>query len=230
MSNEHDWLNERTRVVPYRVDLEGLVRGICVRGLSTQEVEDLMERAPIPVARMNIPEVILVEAKSFSDDRGFFAETYKKSEFIKHGIDYDFVQDNHSRSKRGVLRGLHYQKSPVAQAKLVSVARGEIFDVAVDIRKRSPTYGRWVSAVLSDQNHRFLSVPEGFAHGFQVLSEEADVIYKVTAEYSPEHERGIIWNDPTLAIDWPIKDPLLSPRDARLPTLNNADNNFQYGF
>jgi dTDP-4-dehydrorhamnose 3,5-epimerase len=183
---------------------------------------------PFAFARMEIPDVVLVEPKVIPDDRGFFAETYKKSDFARGGVSCAFIQENHSRSKRGVLRGLHYQTRPAAQAKLVCALRGEIFDVAVDIRKDSPTYGRWISAVLSDQNHRLLFIPEGFAHGFQVLSEEADVIYKVTAEYSPEHERGIIWNDPTLQIAWPVKDPLLSLKDAQLPTLENADNNFQY--
>jgi dTDP-4-dehydrorhamnose 3,5-epimerase len=176
----------------------------------------------------DIASVILVEPTAFPDPRGFFSETYKQSEFGRNGIPHTFVQDNHSRSKRGVLRGLHYQKKPAGQAKLVSAIRGEILDVAVDIRKGSLSYGRWVAAVLSDQNHRLLFVPEGFAHGFVVLSEEADVVYKVTAEYSAENERGIIWNDPLIGIDWPIKDPVLSLKDAQFPTLENADNNFQY--
>jgi dTDP-4-dehydrorhamnose 3,5-epimerase len=179
-------------------------------------------------ACLEIPDVVLVETRSFEDERGFFLELYKRSEFSDGGIPYPFVQGNHSRSKRGVLRGLHYQKQPAAQGKLVLVIRGTIFDVAVDIRKGSPFYGRWVSAVLSDQNHRALFVPEGFAHGFVVLSDEADVVYTVTAEYSAANERGIIWNDPLLRIGWPVKDPLLSLKDARLPTLENADNNFQY--
>lgn len=178
--------------------------------------------------RSEIPEVISVEAEGYLDGRGFFEETYRQSTFNENGITCNFAQDNHSRSKRRVLRGLHYQKYPAAQAKLVSVTRGEIFDVAVDLRKGSPSCGRWVATVLSDRNHRLLFVPEGFAHGFLVLSEEADVIYKVTAEYSPEHERGIRWNDPDLAIDWPIKNPILSPRDAALPLLKDADNNFEY--
>jgi dTDP-4-dehydrorhamnose 3,5-epimerase len=127
-----------------------------------------------------------------------------------------------------VLRGLHYQNHPAAQAKLVLVMRGEIFDVAVDIRKGSPFYGQWVAEVLSDQNHRSLFIPEGFAHGFVVLSEEADVAYKVTAEYSAKDERGIIWNDPRLGIDWPTKSPLVSPKDAQLPFLENAENHFYF--
>jgi len=183
---------------------------------------------PFIFTRLAIPEVILVEAGAFPDERGSFAETYRQSAYRQNGIQCAFVQDNHSRSKRWVLRGLHFQKHPASQAKLVSVIRGEIFDVAVDIRKGSPTYRRWVSAILSDRNQRLLYISEGFAHGFLVLSDEADVVYKVTAEYSAEHERGIIWNDPRLAIDWPIKDPFLSPKDAQLPTLENADNNFLY--
>ena len=177
---------------------------------------------------LEIPDVILVELKAFTDNRGFFSETYRQSAFKQSRISVSFVQDNRSRSERGVLRGLHYQKNPAAQAKLVSVIRGEIFDAAVDIRKRSPSYGRWVAAVLSDQNHRLLFIPEGFAHGFVVLSDEADVVYKVSAEYCAENERGIIWNDPLIGIEWPVKNPLLSPKDAQLPTLENADNNFQY--
>ena len=183
---------------------------------------------PFTFARLEIPDVILVEVQSFKDDRGFFRETYKQSEFLKNGATGSFVQDNHSYSKRGVLRGLHYQKPPNAQAKLVSIVRGEIFDVAVDIRRGSPTYGKWVAQILSRENHPMLYIPEGFAHGYLVLSEEADVVYKVTSEYSPENERGIIWNDPQLAIQWPIERPILSPRDARYPTLADADNNFVY--
>jgi dTDP-4-dehydrorhamnose 3,5-epimerase len=175
-----------------------------------------------------IPDVVLIEAKAFADERGFFGEIYKLSEFAGNRVSESFVQDNHSRSKRGVLRGLHYQVRPRAQAKLVFVPRGEIYDVAVDIREGSPHYRQWVSAVLSDRNHHALFVPEGFAHGFVTLSEEADVIYKVSHEYSPEHERGILWNDPALGIEWPVKSPALSPRDASLPSLAEADNNFEY--
>lgn len=176
---------------------------------------------------LEIPDVILLETKAFGDERGFFMEMYKRSEFIRYGITQPFVQDNHSHSVRGVLRGIHYQKQPAAQGKLISVIRGEVFDVAVDIRKGAPTYGRWVSEILSQKNHRMLYVPEGFAHGFLVLSEIADVVYKVTSEYSPQAERGIIWNDPQLAIEWPIEEPLLSIQDTRHPTLKEADNNFE---
>ncbi len=170
---------------------------------------------------------MLIDAKAFADERGFFAEMYKRSEFLNQGVSPAFVQDNWSHSTCGVLRGLHYQKRPAAQAKLVSVIRGEIFDVAADIRKGSPTYGHWVGAILSDSNHHMLYVPEGFAHGFCVLSDEADVWYKVSSEYSRDHERGIIWNDPEIGIRWPIQEPLISPRDAQYPPLNRADNNFE---
>ena len=178
--------------------------------------------------KLDIPEVILVEAKSFLDDRGFFMESFKESIFINNGIDTKFVQDNFSHSTQGVLRGLHYQKSPKAQAKLVIALRGEIFDVAVDIRKNSPTYGKWVSEILSEQNHNLLYVPEGFAHGFCVLSDEADVLYKVSNEYSHEHEKGIIWNDPDLNIQWPIDKPILVEKDLQSPLLKDSDNNFVY--
>lgn len=182
---------------------------------------------PFSFAPQSIPEVQVIEAKAFGDDRGFFAETYKASDFIAHGIPA-FVQDNLSRSQRGVLRGLHYQLDPAAQGKLVAVISGEIFDVAVDIRKGSPTYGKWVGAVLSEHNHRLLWVPPGFAHGFCVVSDVADVVYKVTAEYSPAHDRGIRWNDPDIGVVWPVEAPLLSPKDAAALSLEQADNNFTY--
>jgi len=177
--------------------------------------------------RLNIPEVILVEPKVFPDDRGFFLELFKESVFSTE-IDTGFVQDNFSHSVKGVLRGLHYQKNPKAQSKLVTVLRGEIFDVAVDIRKNSPTHGKWVGEILSKNNHKLLYIPEGFAHGFCVLSEEADIFYKVNREYSPENEKGILWNDPEINISWPIDKPLLQEKDSKFPVLKNADNNFVY--
>jgi len=173
-----------------------------------------------------MPDVILVEAKSFPDERGFFLESFKQSSFIENGINTKFVQDNYSRSIKGVLRGLHYQKNPKAQAKLVTVLRGEIFDVVIDIRKDSPTYGKWVSEILSDQNHKLLYIPEGFAHGYCVLSDEADIFYKVNQEYSPVYDSGFIWNDPEVAINWPLDKPTISEKDQKLPLLKNADNNF----
>jgi len=178
--------------------------------------------------KLHLPEVVLVEAQTFFDERGFFMESYKESDFVNNGIDAKFFQDNFSHSTQGVLRGLHYQKSPKAQAKLVIALRGEIFDVAVDIRSDSPTYGKWVGEILSEQNHKLLYIPEGFAHGFCVLSEEADVLYKVNNEYSPEHEKGIIWNDPDIGITWPIDKPILHQKDHQLPLLKDADNNFVY--
>ena len=178
--------------------------------------------------KLDIPEVILVISKSFSDKRGFFLESFKDSEFFSNGIKTKFVQDNFSHSVKGVLRGLHYQKNSNAQAKLVSAFTGEIFDVAVDVRKNSPTFGKWVGEILSDKNHKSLYIPEGFAHGFCVLSEEADVFYKVNNEYSPENERGIIWNDPEININWPINVPVLHNKDSELPLLQNADIDFIY--
>ena len=146
-------------------------------------------------------------------------ESFKESEFSVNKINAKFVQDNVSFSTKGVLRGLHYQQKPKEQAKLVSVISGEIFDVAVDIRKDSTTYGKWVGKTLSDKNHEMLYIPEGFAHGFCTLSDTANVLYKITNEYSPENERGIIWNDPNVSISWPIKNPIVSEKDKKLPTL-----------
>lgn len=183
---------------------------------------------PFNFKRLEIPELVVVEANSFSDERGFFLESFKESEFTANGINTRFVQDNISHSIRGVLRGLHYQKNPKAQAKLVTAIRGEIFDVAVDIRKGSPTFGKWIAEILSDKNHKSLYVPEGFAHGFCVLSNVADVLYKVNQEYSSENERGIIWNDSTLGINWPVENPILTKKDLELPLLNDIDNNFSH--
>jgi dTDP-4-dehydrorhamnose 3,5-epimerase len=183
---------------------------------------------PFSFKALEIPDVLLVEPQAFSDERGFFMETYRHSDFLANGFVDEFVQDNFSHSVQGVLRGLHYQKDPKAQGKLVLVLRGRIFDVAVDIRKGSPTFGRWIGAELSDENHRMLWVPRGFAHGFCVLSDEADVLYKVTNDYAPELDRGIIWNDPEIGIEWPISGPLLSPKDAQLPRLSKVDNDFLY--
>jgi len=183
---------------------------------------------PFTFTKLSIPDVILVEAKSFPDERGFFLESFKESSFIENGINTKFVQDNYSRSIKAVLRGLHYQKNPKAQAKLVTVLRGEIFDVAVDVRKNSPTYGKWISEVLSEQNYKLLYIPEGFAHGYCVLSDEADIFYKVNREYSPEDDSGFIWNDPEINIKWPFDKPIISEKDQKLPLLKNADNNFEY--
>lgn len=183
---------------------------------------------PFTFKKLDIPEVILIEAKAFPDNRGFFMESYQKSSFVKNGIDDKFVQDNFSYSTKGVLRGLHYQKNPKAQSKLVTALKGEIFDVAVDIRKNSPTFGKWVGEILSEENHRLLYVPQGFAHGFCVISDEANVLYKVNNDYSPENDRGIIWNDSDVAVKWPLKNPLVSDKDLQQPLLKDADINFEY--
>jgi dTDP-4-dehydrorhamnose 3,5-epimerase len=162
-----------------------------------------------------IPDVLLLEPKVFGDARGFFFESYNRETFRRlTGLDADFVQDNHSRSVQGVLRGLHYQLPPKAQGKLVRVVAGEIFDVTVDLRGQFPTFGRWVGEVLSAENRRQLWIPPGFAHGFLVLSEVAEFLYKTTACYAPELERCILWNDPGLAISWPLDGvPILSAKD-----------------
>lgn len=184
---------------------------------------------PFTFHRLEIPDVILIEPKVFGDPRGFFVETYKRSEFIENGICEQFVQDNWSRSCRGTLRGLHFQKPPKAQAKLVTVLHGEVFDVAVDIRKNSPTFGKWVGIHLSDNKPQMLYIPKGFAHGFCVLSDEADFVYKVSDEYCRELDSGIRWNDPTIGIPWPIVEPLLSAKDLQLPLLNEIDAGFDFG-
>ncbi len=169
----------------------------------------------------SLPGVVLIEPEVFEDDRGFFMETYHMNKYGEVGIDQPFVQDNHSHSRRFTLRGLHYQfKHP--QAKLVYVISGEIFDVAVDIRRGSPTFGRWTATVLSASNRRQLFVPTGFAHGFCVLSETADVIYKCTDLYAPGDEYGILWSDPSIAVAWPIKTPVLSDKDSKNPKLKEV--------
>ena len=184
---------------------------------------------PFKFERLSIPDVILITPEYFEDERGLFMEVYKKSEFEKFGIKWDFVQDNFSMSRKGVLRGLHYQKNPKAQAKLIRCVKGEIFNVAVDIRKGSPYYGKWVGEYLSRKNKRMMYLPVGFAHGFLVISDKTEVIYRITQEYSPEHKSGIIWNDPIIGIEWPIKEtPILSKKDSSLPSLRQADNNFVY--
>lgn len=183
---------------------------------------------PFNATRVEIPEVVLIEPKVFGDERGFFMESYSLRDFEAIGIAAQFVQGNHSLSQGPVLRGLHYQKEPMAQAKLVRCIRGAIYDVAVDIREGSPTYGQWVGAELSGDNKRQLYMPRGFAHGFCVLSDEAEVVYKVDNYYSPEHDRGIIYNDPEIGIEWPVDAPILSDKDMRHPLLKDADNNFVF--
>ena len=176
-----------------------------------------------------LPGVVLVTVTAFADSRGRFAETYRRSAFFEGGIDAVFTQDNLVDSGQRVLRGLHYQKDPAAQAKLVRVSSGSIFDVAVDLRRGSPTYAQWEAYTLSAENGMMLFIPAGCAHGYAVLTEAATVAYKVTSEYSPSHDRGIRWNDPQIGVDWPISDPVLSPKDTDLPLLVDADNNFVWG-
>ncbi len=172
-----------------------------------------------------IPEVVLIRPKVFGDARGFFMESWERRKFAAAGLDLDFVQDNHSHSGRHILRGLHYQiKQP--QGKLVRVTCGTVFDVAVDIRRASPTFGRWVGVTLSAENHHMLWVPPGFAHGYLVLSDSADFLYKVTDFWAPEHERAIRWDDPTVGVHWPLPaaaQPQLSARDAAAPSLGAAE-------
>jgi dTDP-4-dehydrorhamnose 3,5-epimerase len=175
--------------------------------------------------RMSIPEVILFEPRVFGDDRGFFFESFNEKVFVEAvGDKYEFLQDNHSRSSFGVLRGLHYQLPPHAQGKLVRVVSGEVFDVAVDIRMGSPTFGRWVGEVLSERNKRQLWIPPGFAHGFITLSSTVDFLYKTTAFYANESERCIYWGDPSIAVAWPIiKAPTLSKKDSAGVALTEAE-------
>lgn len=177
------------------------------------------------ITATRIPDVKLIEPKVFGDDRGFFMETWNARAFKEAGIDADFVQDNHSRSVRHTLRGLHYQiKQP--QGKLVRVSLGQVFDVAVDLRKSSPTFGQWVGEYLSAENKRMLWVPPGFAHGFYVVSDLAEFQYKCTDTYAPEHERAILWNDSDLSIEWPIPDGaevILSSKDANAHAFNTAE-------
>ena len=183
---------------------------------------------PFRFTRLDIPDVILIEPTVFPDGRGFFMETYKHSDFARCGIAQSFVQENQSLSTRFTLRGLHFQKRPRAQGKLVHVLHGEVFDVAVDIRKGSPNYGKWIGTNLSAENRRMLYLPPGFAHGFCVLTEEASTMYLLTEEYAPECEAGIRWNDTDLSIQWPINEPILSARDRQWPPFREVDSGFVY--
>ncbi len=172
--------------------------------------------------KTEIADVYIIEPTVFGDNRGYFTETYNSADFKAAGLDYEFVQDNQSKSSKGVLRGLHFQKTH-PQAKLVRVISGEVLDVAVDLRKNSPTYGKWVGAVLSSENKRQLMIPRGFAHGFAVLSESAEFCYKCDDFYHPEDEGGIAWNDPDVAVDWMLDgEPILSEKDKKHPTLREC--------
>ena len=178
------------------------------------------------VVETKIPDLLIIEPRVFGDERGFFFESFNEQAFNEAtGNRLPFVQDNHSKSVKGVLRGLHYQLPPRAQGKLVRVVQGEVFDVAVDIRKDSPTYGQWVGEILSAENKKQLWIPPGFAHGFLTLSDTAEFLYKTTDYWSPEHERAILWNDTTLNIDWPLNglQPTLAAKDAAAVTFNAAE-------
>lgn len=179
---------------------------------------------PFEFEKLEIDGIILVKPKKFGDNRGFFMESYKKSEFIQNGIAVEFVQDNHSKSSKGVLRGLHYQANPKAQAKLVRCIKGKIYDFAVDLRKDSKTFGKWLRAELSEENSYMLYIPEGFAHGFVVLSDEAELIYKTNEEFSPELDRGVLWCDKDINVNWGISfEPILSEKDKNQPKLSELN-------
>lgn len=178
------------------------------------------------LSRAGLPDLLLIEHERVGDSRGFFAEVFREDAFRGLGLPA-FVQENHSRSSRGVLRGLHYQLHPMAQGKLVRCLRGAVFDVAVDLRRRSGHYGQWAAFELNEGNGRMLYLPPGFAHGFYTLSELADVVYRQTEYYSPEHERGIRWDDPRLGIAWPLQaPPLLSLKDSGYPAWSQAEHDF----
>jgi dTDP-4-dehydrorhamnose 3,5-epimerase len=182
------------------------------------------------ITKTSIKDLLIIEPQIFEDRRGYFFESYSQLKFNKEGIDIHFVQDNESKSNYGIVRGLHYQLEPKAQTKLVRVISGKIYDVAVDIRKGSSTYGKWFGIELSDENKKQLLIPKGFAHGFSVLSGNATVLYKCDEFYAPEYDSGIIYNDPDLKIDWQIPDDkiVISEKDSRLPAFDNAKNNFKY--
>ena len=184
---------------------------------------------PFQFEQTKLPGVVVITPRVFEDYRGSFLEVYQRSEFEAAGISVDFVQENQSRSIECTLRGLHFQNEPAAQAKLIRVNRGEVFDVSVDIRRDSPTFGQWVGLHLSEKNGMMLFLPRWCAHGFCVLSDEAEILYKVTAEYAPELEGGVLWNDPDLGIDWPIRDPTLSERDRKWPLLRELESSFVCG-
>jgi dTDP-4-dehydrorhamnose 3,5-epimerase len=177
---------------------------------------------PFTFNELDIEGLIIIEPKVFHDERGFFLESYKEEEFRQKGLNLKFVQDNHSRSKKGVIRGLHYQLNPKAQGKLVRVVKGRVFDVAVDIRQSSPTFLKWVGLELNEENNLMLYIP-GFAHGFAALTDDVHLLYKCTEDYSKECERGIIWNDPDIAVKWGIPNPIVSDKDKLLPRLKDAE-------
>ncbi|MGG1514067.1 dTDP-4-dehydrorhamnose 3,5-epimerase [Paenibacillus oryzisoli] len=174
-----------------------------------------------------LKDVYIIEPQAFGDHRGYFMESYNKRKFEEMGLNFDFVQDNHSLSvEAGTIRGLHYQLHPKAQTKVVRALVGAIYDVVVDIRKNSPTFGQWIGVILSEDNNRQIVVPKGFAHGICTLVSNTQILYKVDEYYSPENDRGILWNDPDLAIEWPTSKPVLSDKDLKQPRLKEAEINF----
>jgi dTDP-4-dehydrorhamnose 3,5-epimerase len=182
-------------------------------------------------SKVFIDGILIIEPKAFEDDRGFFMEYYNKEGFAENGFTEIFVQDNHSRSKKGVIRGLHYQINPAPMGKLVKVVKGKIFDVGVDVRRGSPTYGKWYGEILSEENKKMIYFPPGFAHGFLSLTDGTEVIYKCTGMFSAENERAIIWNDPDIGITWPldqVSKAIVSDRDQKHPPLKDAETNFTY--
>jgi dTDP-4-dehydrorhamnose 3,5-epimerase len=183
---------------------------------------------PVTISETEIAGVLVVETRAVSDDRGFFAETYSKPMFARAGLEPTFVQDNLSASRKGTVRGLHYQIEPHGMGKLVRAIRGSVFDVAVDLRRGSPTFGKWVGRTLTAENRLALWVPSGFAHGFVALEEDTLVFYKCTAIHTPEAERAIVYNDPAIGIQWPLQPSIVSPKDAAAPPLANAEYNFEY--
>ncbi len=183
---------------------------------------------PFKFQKLDFPGVVLIEAETFNDNRGYFLETYKRDDFKEAGIDVNILQVDHSRSEKNVIRGMHYQKLPMAQAKIIDVINGEIFDVVVDLRNGSPSYGKWLGMHLGGKTRQMLFVPEGFAHGFCAISETAEIVYYCTQVYAPEHQRGILWSDPQINISWPVKNPIVSEKDINLSLFNKADHNFTY--
>ncbi|KIL38727.1 dTDP-4-dehydrorhamnose 3,5-epimerase [Gordoniibacillus kamchatkensis] len=175
-----------------------------------------------------LKDVYIIEPQAFGDHRGFFMESYNKKKFEQIGLNFDLIQDNHSLSvEAGTIRGLHYQLNPKAQTKIVRALTGAIYDVVVDIRKSSPTFGQWIGVILSDDNKRQIVVPKGFAHGICTLVPNTQILYKVDEYYSPENDRGILWNDPDLGIDWPTTSPILSDKDMKQPRFKEAEINFE---
>lgn len=181
------------------------------------------------INKTSFEDVLIIEPKVFSDERGWFSETYSKVKFEELGIDVEFVQDNHSFSKnKGTIRGLHFQIEPKAQTKLVRCTKGEILDIAVDIRKKSPTYKKWISVKLTEKNMKMLLIPKGFAHGFVTLTNNVEVEYKVDQFYSPTEDRSFSYDDPEVDIDWGVNNPILSKKDLNAPNLSNIDFQFEY--